>query len=84
MTFGAILRWVHSTVASGVTRPKTAGFSKVELVAHELEYAGSRVRLVVAQDISERQQLEEQFRQAQKWKRWADSPAESRTTLTTC
>jgi len=39
---------------------------KVELVAHELEYAGRRVRLVVAQDISERQQLEEQLRQAQK------------------
>jgi len=39
---------------------------KVELVAHELEYVGRRVRLVVAQDISERQQLEEQLRQAQK------------------
>jgi two-component system cell cycle sensor histidine kinase/response regulator CckA len=39
---------------------------KVELVAHELEYAGRRVRLVVAQDISERQSLEEQLRQAQK------------------
>src|SRR5215470_17203402 len=39
---------------------------KVELVAHELEYAERRVRLVVAQDISERQQLEEQLRQAQK------------------
>ena len=38
----------------------------MELVAHELEYAGRRVRLVVAQDISERQQLEEQLRQAQK------------------
>src|SRR6267142_2634482 len=39
---------------------------KVELVAHELEYVGRRVRLVVAQDISERQSLEEQLRQAQK------------------
>jgi len=39
---------------------------KVELVAHELEYAGKKVRLVVAQDVSERQQLEEQLRQAQK------------------
>ena len=39
---------------------------KVELVTHELEYAGRRVRLVVAQDISERQHLEEQLRQAQK------------------
>ena len=39
---------------------------KVELVAHELEYAGRRVCLVVAQDISERQHLEEQLRQAQK------------------
>jgi PAS domain S-box-containing protein len=39
---------------------------KVELVAHELDYGGKRVRLVIAQDISERQQLEEQLRQAQK------------------
>ncbi|MBS1867907.1 MAG: PAS domain S-box protein, partial [Acidobacteria bacterium] len=39
---------------------------KVELVAHELEYGGKRVRLVIAQDISERQLLEEQLRQAQK------------------
>ncbi len=39
---------------------------KVELVAHELDYAGTKVRLVVAQDVSERQQLEEQLRQAQK------------------
>ncbi len=51
-------QWRHQT--------KDGRVFKVELVAHELEYAGSRVRLVVAQDISERQQLEEQFRQAQK------------------
>ena len=39
---------------------------EVELISHELEYAGKRVRLVVAQDISERRHLESQLRQAQK------------------
>ena len=39
---------------------------EVELISHELSYAGKRVRLVVAQDISERKHLEGQLRQAQK------------------
>jgi two-component system, cell cycle sensor histidine kinase and response regulator CckA len=39
---------------------------EVELISHELHYAGRRVRLVVAQDISERKHLEGQLRQAQK------------------
>jgi two-component system cell cycle sensor histidine kinase/response regulator CckA len=39
---------------------------EVEVIAHELTYAGKRVRLVVAQDISERRLLESQLRQAQK------------------
>ena len=39
---------------------------EVELISHELAYAGKRVRLVVAQDISERKHLEGQLRQAQK------------------
>jgi PAS domain S-box-containing protein len=39
---------------------------EVELISHELVYAGKRVRLVVAQDISERRHLELQLRQAQK------------------
>jgi PAS domain S-box-containing protein len=39
---------------------------EVEIISHELTYAGRRVRLVVAQDISERRQLEGQLRQAQK------------------
>ena len=39
---------------------------EVEVISHELTYAGKRVRLVVAQDISERRQLETQLRQAQK------------------
>jgi two-component system cell cycle sensor histidine kinase/response regulator CckA len=38
----------------------------VEVISHELGYAGRRVRLVVAQDISERKHLEGQLRQAQK------------------
>jgi two-component system, cell cycle sensor histidine kinase and response regulator CckA len=39
---------------------------EVEIISHELRYAGKRVRLVVGQDISERRQLEGQLRQAQK------------------
>ena len=39
---------------------------EVEIISHELLYAGKRVRLVVAQDISERKQLEGQLRQATK------------------
>ncbi len=39
---------------------------EVEIIAHELDYAGRRVRLVVAQDITERHLLEQQLRQAQK------------------
>jgi len=39
---------------------------EVELVSHQFDYAGRRVRLVVAQDISERHLLEQQLRQAQK------------------
>jgi two-component system cell cycle sensor histidine kinase/response regulator CckA len=38
----------------------------VEIISHEFTHGGRRVRLVVAQDISERHQLEEQLRQAQK------------------
>jgi two-component system cell cycle sensor histidine kinase/response regulator CckA len=37
-----------------------------EVIAHPLRYAGRSVQLVVAQDIGERHQLEEQLRQAQK------------------
>jgi PAS domain S-box-containing protein len=37
-----------------------------EVIAHRLEYAGRPVYLVVAQDIGERQLLEDQLRQAQK------------------
>jgi two-component system cell cycle sensor histidine kinase/response regulator CckA len=39
---------------------------QVEIITHQLEYAGRQVRLMVAQDVSERQSLEEQLRQAQK------------------
>ena len=47
-------------------RKKDGQVFRVEIIAHKLDYAGRRVRLVVAQDISERQLLEEQLRQAQK------------------
>jgi hypothetical protein len=39
---------------------------EVEIISHALVYAGKRVRLVVAQDISERRNLELQLRQALK------------------
>jgi two-component system, cell cycle sensor histidine kinase and response regulator CckA len=50
--------WLH--------RAKNGRTFEVEIISHELKYAGKRVRLVVAQDISERRQLEGQLRQAQK------------------
>jgi PAS domain S-box-containing protein len=50
--------WLHQA--------KNGRTFEVELISHELEYAGKRVGLVVAQDISERRHLESQLRQAQK------------------
>ncbi|HXX16513.1 MAG TPA: PAS domain S-box protein [Candidatus Eremiobacteraceae bacterium] len=50
--------WLH--------RAKDGRTFEVETISHELKYAGKRVRLMVAQDISERRQLEGQLRQAQK------------------
>jgi PAS domain S-box-containing protein len=50
--------WMHQT--------KAGRTFEVELISHELAYAGKRVGLVVAQDISERRHLESQLRQAQK------------------
>jgi two-component system cell cycle sensor histidine kinase/response regulator CckA len=47
-------------------RKKDGKLMEVEIIAHELDYAGRRVRLVVAQDITERHLLEQQLRQAQK------------------
>jgi two-component system cell cycle sensor histidine kinase/response regulator CckA len=47
-------------------RKKDGKIIDVEIISHCLEYAGRPVRLVVAQDISERHQLERQLRQAQK------------------
>jgi two-component system, cell cycle sensor histidine kinase and response regulator CckA len=50
--------WLHQA--------KNGRTFEVEVISHELKYAGKRVRLAVAQDISERRQLEGQLRQAQK------------------
>jgi two-component system cell cycle sensor histidine kinase/response regulator CckA len=47
-------------------RKKDGKIIQVETISHELEYGGRRVRLVVAQDISERHLLEQQLRQSQK------------------
>jgi len=47
-------------------RKKDGKVFQVESISHELDYAGRRVRLVVAQDISERHLLEQQLRQSQK------------------
>src|SRR5215469_14441787 len=45
--------WLHQT--------KDGRVFEVEIISHELTHAGRRVRLVVAQDISERRQLELQL-----------------------
>ncbi|HKN20176.1 MAG TPA: PAS domain S-box protein [Terracidiphilus sp.] len=50
--------WLHQA--------KNGKTFEVEIISHALVYAGKRVRLVVAQDISERRNLELQLRQAQK------------------
>jgi PAS domain S-box-containing protein len=47
-------------------RKKDGKVIQVETTVHELEYSGKRVRLVVAQDVSERHILEQQLRQSQK------------------
>ncbi|HTQ61664.1 MAG TPA: PAS domain S-box protein [Candidatus Solibacter sp.] len=47
-------------------RKKDGKVIEVEVISHPLDYAGRKVRLVVAQDVSERQILEQQLRQAQK------------------
>jgi hypothetical protein len=47
-------------------RKKDGKIFQVESISHELDYSGRRVRLVVAQDISERHILEQQLRQSQK------------------
>jgi len=47
-------------------RKKDGKVIQVETISHQLEYAGRRVRLVVARDISERHLLEQQLRQSQK------------------
>lgn len=47
-------------------RKKDGKTIEVETTVHELEYSGKRVRLIVAQDVSERTILEQQLRQSQK------------------
>ena len=47
-------------------RRKDGRIFEVDLVAHNLDYGGKNVQLVVAQDVSERKLLEDQLRQAQK------------------
>jgi PAS domain S-box-containing protein len=47
-------------------RKKDGKVFEVELISHQFDHAGRRVRLVVAQDISERHLLEQQLRQATK------------------
>ena len=47
-------------------RKKDGRTIEVEIISHEFLYGDRRVRLVVAQDITERHLLEEQLRQAQK------------------
>ena len=50
--------WRHVT--------KSGEILAVEITAHDLEFEGRRARLVLANDVTERQRLEEQLRQSQK------------------
>ncbi len=50
--------WLHQT--------RDGRVFEAEIISHQLTYAGRSVRLVVAQDVSERKNLESQLRQAQK------------------
>jgi two-component system cell cycle sensor histidine kinase/response regulator CckA len=45
---------------------KDGSIIQVEIIAHPIEFAGRSARLVLASDVTERQKLEEQFRQAQR------------------
>jgi hypothetical protein len=47
-------------------RKKDGTLFEAEVISHQLDYDGWKVRLVVAQDVSERHVLEQQLRQAQK------------------
>jgi two-component system, cell cycle sensor histidine kinase and response regulator CckA len=47
-------------------RKKDGSSITVEIVSHPIEFAGRKARLVLANDITERQKLEEQFHQAQR------------------
>jgi PAS domain S-box-containing protein len=47
-------------------RKKDGKTFEVDVISHKFEYGGRSVRLVVAQDVTERQLLESQLRQAQK------------------
>ena len=66
------LRHVRENGGSGekhgtwIDQAKDGRKFEVEFISHELCYADKRVRLVVAQDISERKHLENQLRQSQK------------------
>jgi PAS domain S-box-containing protein len=47
-------------------RKRDGGWMDVEITSHEVEWEGQPARLVLAQDITARNRLEEQLRQAQK------------------
>jgi two-component system cell cycle sensor histidine kinase/response regulator CckA len=47
-------------------RGKDGRVFEVDVISHKVDYGGREVRLVVAQDVSERKLLEDQLRQAQK------------------
>src|SRR5579859_5268614 len=67
-----ILNYLKETSGDGLYRghwrhrKKDGKTIEVETTVHELEYSGKRVRLIVAQDVSERHILEQQLRQSQK------------------
>jgi len=46
---------------------------EVETSGHGITFAGRRAEQVVINDVTERKQLEEQFRRRKRWRRWAVS-----------
>jgi hypothetical protein len=59
-------RQTSERAGSSRHRVKSGRLIDVEITSHEMAFAGQSAALVVAQDITERRTLEEQFQQAQK------------------
>ena len=87
--FAALLEQPHdrgSRERDGVCRRRDGSRFIGTTVIRPLEDDADDLRgfVAVTRDVTERRDLEEQLRQARRWRRSASSPAASRTTSTTC